>query len=259
MSDERAQEQGEEPEEERRLIDRYQAGVLSDRYLEMVLADWKNTGLLLLQAPVLALMAVMVWQNVERTTPTLYFVMVLSIFWIGCMNACREIVKEREFFLRERMFNLDVGAYLYSKVRVLALVGAIQVGIYSLILAQAIDLRVPIGWVLINLLVTILCGTCLGLLISASVKRSDYAVAWVPLVIIPQIVFSEFTISEDQFQGLSEIIFRLMPSRWSYESLMEFGGTSTQVMSGAGYLLPPLVYCLIFLGVAYPILRWQKF
>lgn len=242
-----------------RFIDRYQAGVLSDRYMEMVLADWKNTGLLLLQAPILAFMAVMVWMNVDRTSPTLYFVMVLSIFWIGCMNACREIVKERALFLRERMFNLDVGAYLYSKVRVLSLVGIVQVGLYSFIVAKWIDVRVPIGWLIITLLATLLCGTCLGLFISSVVKRSDYAVGLVPLVIIPQIVFSEFTISEDQFQGFSEVAFRMMPSRWSYESLVEFGQTAPHALTGAAYLLPVLGYCVLFLAMAYPILRIQKY
>ncbi len=260
MSEEKLQpEEGYEDDGSSDLIDSYQAGVLSDRYLEMVLGDWRNTGLLLLQAPVLAFVAVMVWQNVERTTPTLYFVMVLSLFWIGCMNACREIVKERELFLRERMFNLDVGAYLYSKVRVLALVGTVQVGLYSVIVARAIDVRIPIGWLLINLLATVMCGTCLGLLISSAVRRSDYAVAWVPLVIIPQIIFSEFTIPEDQFQGASEVVFKLMPSRWSYESLLEFGDTGQDYLMGASYLLPVLGYCALFLLIAYPILRMQRY
>jgi len=241
------------------IIDWYQGGVLSDRYLEMVLADWKNTGLLLLQAPVLAFMAVLVWQNVEQTTPALYFVMVLSMFWVGCMNACREICKERQLFLRERMFDLDIGAYLYSKIRVLALVGIVQVGLYAVIVARAIDVRVPIGWLLINLLITVLCGTCLGLLISAAVERSDYAVGLVPLVIIPQIIFSEFTISEDQFQGVSEALFVAMPARWGYESLMHFGDTSIDYLAGAGHLLPLVGYCLLFLLIAYPILMWQRY
>jgi ABC transport system ATP-binding/permease protein len=246
-------------EKKDRFFDRYQAAVLSDRYMDIIRADWKNTGLLLLQAPVLAFMAVMVWQNVDKTTPTLYFVMVLSMFWIGCMNACREIVKERALFLRERMFNLDVGSYLYSKVRVLTLVGIVQVGLYAVIVAKHIDTRVPIGWLLLALLATVLCGTCLGLLISATVKRSDYAVGLVPLVIIPQIVFSEFTIPEDQYQGLSQWIFRLMPSRWGYESLMEFAQTAPQALVGAGYMLVMVVYSLVFLLIAYPILKWQKY
>ena len=258
MSDESEITDDEKPTK-RGVIDSYQASVLTDRYLETVLADWKNTGLLLLQAPALALMAVMVWQNVDRASPSLYFVMVLSIFWIGCMNACREIVKERALFLRERMFNLDVGAYLYSKVRVLALVGTVQVGIYGLIVLKGIDVRVPMGWLFIGLFFTMLCGTCLGLLISSVVRRSDYAVGLVPLVIIPQIIFSEFTISADQFRGLSEVLFTAMPSRWAYESLLEFSQTAPDQIRAAGHLLPMIGYCVLFLAIAYPLLRMQKY
>lgn len=254
-------EQSAQPEAARedRFFDRYQAGVLADRYLEIVLSDWKNTLLLLMQAPLLAFMAVMVWQNVDKTTPTLYFVMVLSIFWIGCMNACREIVKERQLFLRERMYNLDVGSYLYSKVRVLSLVGVVQVGLYALIVAKYIDTRVPIGWLILVLLATLLCGTCLGLLISAAVKRSDYAVGLVPLVIIPQIVFSEFTIDADNFAGISEWLFLLMPARWGYESLLEFAQTAPQALVGAANMLALIGYSGLFLILAYPLLRWQKY
>ena len=120
-------------------------------------------------------------------------------------------------------------------------------------------MRVAIGWLLIALLATVLCGMCLGLLISASVKRSDYAVAWVPLVIIPQIVFSEFTISEDSFEGASEVVFKLMPSRWSFEALVEFGQTSPDVLVAAAHLLPMVGYCAVFLVIAYPILSLQKY
>ena len=241
----------------RGVIDSYQAGVLTDRYLETVLADWKNTGILLIQAPILAFLAVMVWQNVSRAGPGLYFLMVLSIFWIGCMNACREIVKERALFLRERMFNLDVGAYLYSKVRVLFLVGAVQVAVYSFIVAKWIDLRVPIGWVLVGLLFTMLCGTSLGLMISSLVRRSDYAVGLVPLVILPQIIFSEFMIPKDQFKGWSEVLHLGMPARWPYEAMVEFAQTSPDFIRGALHLLPG--YSLLFLLIAYPVLRVQRY
>ena len=45
-------------------INWYQGSVLADRYLETILSDWKNTLLLLVQAPALAGMAV----AVELTT-----------------------------------------------------------------------------------------------------------------------------------------------------------------------------------------------
>ncbi|MFU8804390.1 MAG: ABC transporter permease [Bradymonadaceae bacterium] len=241
------------------LIDWYQGGVLSDRYLETILADWKNTGLLLVQSPLLALMAVGVWGNLDRANESLYFVMVLSAFWLGCMNACREIVKERPLFLREKMFNLDVGAYLYSKVRVLSLVASVQVILYALIVTKWLDTRVPIGWLVINLLFVALCGTALGLLISACARRSDYAVGIVPLVVLPQILFSELAIGKDHFKGASEVAYKLMPSRWGFESLREFAQTGPNHIEAAGYLLPLIGFSLLFLLIAYPILRWQRY
>lgn len=240
-------------------IDWYQGGVLADRYLESILADWKNTGLLLIQAPFLAVLAVLVWQNVDKATGSLYFVMTLSGIWLGCMDACREIVKERELFLREKMFNLDVAAYLYSKIRVLALLNVVQVVAYVAILHKFLDTRIPIGWAIINMLVSTLCGTCLGLLISASVRRSDYAVGLVPLVILPQILFSEFAISKDDFSGVSEWIFILTPSRWGYESLVEFSQTNASHLEGAAKLLPLLAFGVVFLTVAWLILRRQRY
>jgi len=241
------------------FIDWYQGGVLADRYLETILADWKGTGLLLLQAPILAALAVLVWQNVGQSTPSLYFVMVLSNLWIGCMDACREIVKERPLFLREKMVNLNVASYLYSKVRVLALLDCVQVVTYSLIVFKWVSVDVPIGWLIVTLLFTAFCGTCLGLVLSSFVKRSDYAVGLVPLVIIPQILFSEFAIKADQFSGVSKIIYDLMPARWGYEALVEFAKTDGSALIGAADTFPLLVFSAVFLAVAYPILRVQRY
>ena len=237
------------------LVNWRQGGVLADRYLETILSDWKNTGLLIVQAPLLAAMAAAVWGNIGSATASLYFVMTLSAFWLGCSGACREIVKERPLFLRERMINLEVGAYLYSKMRVLALLNVVQVVTYSLIVHNWVDVRVPVGWLILNLLFTALCGTALGLLISASVEKSDYAVGMVPLVILPQILFSEFAISADSFEGATEIVYELMPAGWGYESLKEFAKTSPDYLLAAGYVMPLAGFTLLFLLIAYPILR----
>ncbi len=241
------------------LIDWYQAGILSDRYLETILADWKNTGLLLIQSPILAGLAVMVWQNLGEATSSLYFVMTLSAIWLGCMDACREIVKERELFLREKMYNLNVPAYVYSKVRVLALLNVVQVVMYAAIITKWVDVGIPIGWTIINLLFSTLCGTCLGLMISASVRRSDYAVGLVPLVILPQILFSEFAIKKDQFEGVSEAIYWAMPSRWGFESLQEFAKTDDDIFTANGKLLPLAIMGLLFLVISWLVLRRQKY
>ncbi len=237
----------------------YQGGVLADRYTETILADWKNTLLLLVQAPLLAIMAVAVWGNVDSATKSLYFVMTLSAIWLGCIDSCREIVKERSLFLRERMVNLEVGAYLYSKVRVLALLNVVQIVTYSIIVARYLDVRVPIGWLILSLLCSSLFGTCLGLLLSSAVRRSDYAVGLVPLVILPQILFSELAISKDNFEGYTEYIYKLMPSRWGFESLMEFARTEPNVIDAVAFNIPLLLFGGVFLGISYPLLKLQKF
>lgn len=241
------------------FIDWFEGNILADRYLETILADWKGTGLLLLQAPLLAALAVMVWGNVGRATESLYFVMTLSMLWVGCMDGCREIVKERALLLREKMAGLNIASYLYAKVRVLSLLACVQATAYAIIIYKYIDTRIPVGWIIITMMITTVCGVCLGLMISAFVKRSDYAVGLVPLVIIPQILFSQFAISEDKFEGASEVIYTLMPSRWGYESLLEFANTGGNTVSAIGYLVPLMIFSVVFVAAAYPILRIQKY
>lgn len=236
-----------------------QSNILADRYLETLLADWKGTLLLLVQAPILAFLAVMVWGNIGKATESMFFVMVLSALWLGCINASREIVKERPLFLREKMANLNVASYIYSKVYVLSLLSAVQIFLYTMIVWKFVNIHVAVGWLGIVLLFTAMCGTCLGLLISSLVNRADYAVALVPLVIIPQLVFSEFAIPEDQFKGVSKIIFKLMPTRWGFESLIRFGSTEVKYFEGLAHLLPLVTFAIIFLAIAYPILRRQKY
>lgn len=236
-----------------------QSSVLADRYFDMILADWGGTALLLLQAPLLAGMAVLVWGNTGSANRSLYFVMVLSSLWLGCMDACREIVKERALFLRERMFNLEVGAYLLSKLRVLLIVNGVQAILYTAIIASQLDVRVHAVWLGLVLLLTTLVGTCLGLLISAASKRSDYAVAVVPLVILPQILFSEFAIAKDDFAGVSEVIYTLMPSRWSYDALVEWAKTEPDYGAITVHLLPLPLFCVVFLALAWPLLHFKRY
>ncbi len=236
-----------------------QSGVLADRYLETILADWRGTLLLLVQAPLLAVMAALVWGNLGSATESLYFVIVLSGIWLGCMDACREIVKERALFLRERMVNLEVLPYLLSKVRVLVLLNVVQVALYVGIVAWSLDVRVGVVGCFGVMLLSTVVGTCLGLLISAGVRRSDYAVGLVPLVILPQLLFSRFAIQEDDFAGLSRVIYALMPSRWGYDALVELARTEPDYVRVGLDLAPLPLFGAVFLLLAWPLLKMQRY
>jgi ABC transport system ATP-binding/permease protein len=193
--------------------------LLTRRYFDLVTRDTRNTAILLAQAPLVALfvaLAVKTDQPERGPTSTMFLIMSLSALWFGCSNAARELTKEAAIYARERMVNLRVIPYVASKFFVLQWLALLQVGtmltiVYFLragygindppeactrwgILAcsQLILDGVPGNfWMhLLNLYLTALNGIGLGLLISAIVSNSDKAMSLVPLLLIPQVLFS---------------------------------------------------------------------
>lgn len=213
----------------RKLIDWRQAGILADRYLDVILGDVRTTLLLLLQAPLIAALIVLRWNNVNATD-SLFFVLSLTAVWFGCVNAAREIVKEKRIFLRERMLNLNVGAYLYSKFKILALLNFLQCLALVGIVHYYVHLGSRVPCYFLILLITSLAGTALGLLISSWVSSEDKAVGIVPLVIIPQILFSQFVLPQDLIAGFAMWLEKLMIVKWSYDLFSAFRSDEIQVV-----------------------------
>jgi ABC-type multidrug transport system permease subunit len=52
-------------------------------------------------------------------------------------------------------------------------------------------------------------------------NSQDKAVAMVPLVIIPQILFSEFALPKELHEGVTKYLERLMIVGWGYENFKE--------------------------------------
>jgi hypothetical protein len=202
-------------------IDRRQAAILSDRYLATVLGEPAALLMTLAQAPLLGAATAGVFANRANDTETTYFVICLSAFFLGAINSSREIVKERALFLRERMFNLDVGAYLASKLGVQGVLSAVSSALLVVVVAASVPLRVGLGWTLAITIATGLVGSAVGLLISAAVSSTDKAVALVPIVVIPQILFSDFMIGRGHLENWTGAAEKLMPVHWGYEALRE--------------------------------------
>src|SRR6476646_3128567 len=64
----------------------------------------------------------------EDHTAAMFFV-VVSAVWFGTSNSAREIVTERAIYLRERMVNLSLFNYVFSKFIILSLVCILQCSI----------------------------------------------------------------------------------------------------------------------------------
>ena len=226
-------------------IDRRQVGILADRYLDVLIGDVKGTSLLLIQAPLIGVAIAGVWSNVSRDSASLYF----------AVNACREIVKERALFLREKMYNLSVGAYLVSKYRVQAVLILIQCALMVIIVARFVPLEVNVVALGMAMFVVALSGTAIGLLVSSWASRADRAVTMVPLFVIPQILFSDFVLGEDKLSNWTATAAQLMPVHWGYEALKTMRETSPDwfTVIAAGVVLSAMV--VVAFGAALALLR----
>lgn len=201
-------------------IDWRQQHILADRYLEIICNDWGNTFLLLAQAPAIAALVILRWQNAPLT-PSLYFILTISAVWFGCINACRELVKERPVYRRERLVNLDIGSYLLSKVQILAMLGFIQCLLLLGLVHHYIHLRGNLIFLFLTLFLTSCVGTALGLFLSALVNNSDQAVGLAPLVTIPQILFSKFILAQEFLKGIPALLEKMTIVKWAWEAFEE--------------------------------------
>jgi len=215
--------------------------ILTRRYIDLVLRDRRNLFILLLQAPIIALVLLLITEPnvllahmkgiiadgvVQRNeAKTLLFMIAIASIWFGIFNAAREIAKEVPIFVRERMVNLNIGAYMFSKVAVLGLMALVQSTLFLLILSIGIEFpddagvlfpSLPLLELFITVLLSALASTALGLLISALVGKPNRAFSIVPLILILQIVFAGLIFRID---GPITVLSWLTISRWSLDAL----------------------------------------
>lgn len=150
------------------------------------------------------------------------FIMSFAAVMFGCINAAREIVKEGPIYRRERTVNLGIIPYMFSKCTVLGVLCLLQSGV----LALMVNLKAPFHQgvflpvlleVYITLALTSLAGLMLGLAISALVPNTDRAMSFVPIVLIPQVIFSGVIFSLDG--PATQAIGGLFAARWAIAGL----------------------------------------
>ncbi len=175
--------------------------LLARQWAQMV-SDWRNL-LFLAGQPVLvgALIAWAVKGTMDDNALVLFFIAV-STLWFGCSNGVQEIVGERQIYRRERMVGLRMAPYLASKIIFLTAITAAQTGILFGIAGLAGGL--PAGdpwWQAAGLAAMTLTAASIGLLISSMARTVLQGVFLVPILMIPQIVLSGFTVPASRMSG----------------------------------------------------------
>jgi ABC-type multidrug transport system ATPase subunit len=224
-----------------------QFGILTRRYTDLMLRDRRNLAILLLQAPIIAvlvwllaspnaLIGSMVEDTIQRVdAQNLLFILSVVAIWFGVINSAREITKERAIYRRERLSNLTILPYLSSKVTVLSVLMLIQnVSLLAILAIPLLERGVTFptdtglllpAWseIFITMMLTSLAGMAIGLFISSASRNADQAISLVPLVLIPQILFTGIIFKLES--GITDVLSWFMVSRWSLDAL----GTSTHL------------------------------
>ncbi|MEO8649607.1 MAG: FHA domain-containing protein [Acidobacteriota bacterium] len=209
---------------------------LSRRYLQVLLKDKINLFILFAQAPIIALLTFFAMGS-DKPRDFVYFVVALVAVWFGTSVAAREIIRERPVYRRERMFNLGILPYVFSKLFILGIIVGIQcfvlfvplklLHVAGLMSMPGEFLGVPQFWAM---LLTSAVGIALGLLISALVRTSEMATSLVPLILIPQILFSGLI---GVPAGISKVASMAMPAAWSFDTMKRFSTLDTLEEEGA--------------------------
>ena len=191
--------------------------VLLLRQWAILKADWKNLMLVLGQPIFIA--ALVTW--VSRDSSLVLFFAYIATLWFGCGNAAQEIVKELPMFRRERLIGLGRHEYLLAKFISLGRITIVQslllYGMMQLLsggVGGSPALQIP------GLIMAALASTGIGLAISAWSRSILQAVMLVPLVLIPQILFSGFMPPAGDMKSGPYAVSRMMPSA-AAQSIMD--------------------------------------
>lgn len=165
---------------------------LTQRFLEIKLKDFRNTLLLLAQAPIVAFILAFITDSTPNDGRTIFIAAVIAI-WLGANNAIREIVSETAVYTRERLVNLKIPSYVLSKFAILSLIGLIQCFLFVLILTLFSRFEwTDFTMLTLILYLSLLAGAAIGLFFSALVSSTEKAMSILPLILIPQLLLSGF-------------------------------------------------------------------
>ncbi|MCR9173861.1 MAG: ATP-binding cassette domain-containing protein [bacterium] len=161
----------------------------------------------------------------NENIPQYIFIAVIVSIFLGLTVAAEEINKDKEILSRESYLHISRSSYLYSKVLIMFTISAIQTGLFLLI--GNLILGISENWLeyWLVLFSTACASNLLGLNISSAFNSAKVIYIIVPLLIIPQLLFSGVIVKFDKLHpSLSDAnkvpwVGNMMISRWAYEGL----------------------------------------
>jgi hypothetical protein len=154
----------------------------------------------------------------------LFMSVVVSLF-IGLTISAEELFRDRRILKREKFLNLSKGAYLSSKILIVFTISAIQMLTFLLISNYILEIK-GLSFSMWAILFSTACfANTLGLNISAGLNSIVAIYILIPLMLVPQLLFSGVIVDFNKMHSSISntnrvpVIGNIMVSRWSYEAL----------------------------------------
>jgi ABC-type multidrug transport system ATPase subunit/ABC-type multidrug transport system permease subunit len=218
-------------EKPRRQFGLQQWSALVRRNIYVKLRDRAQTAVLLAQAPLFAILVVLVnyplkaaaasardFGDLALKLPVVHFLMVVAAVWFGCNNAARDVVGEWTIYKRERMVTLKLTSYVFSKFAVLLALCIFQCGAMLGIVYLICGLHSNFLSDFLVLLMSAMIGAGLGLCVSALSRTTESAIALLPVVLLPIIALGGGMRPIYQMPKAGQILSLAIPSRWAFEA-----------------------------------------
>jgi ABC-type multidrug transport system ATPase subunit len=202
--------------------------ILLQRQLAIFKADSKNLIILLAQPIIIG--ALVAWAANDAQLQE--FFAYIATLWFGCSNSAQEIVKEMPIYRRERLVGLGRFSYLTSKFVWMAGLTAIQsLLLYGTIAIGRLGVHGAFQWQIVGLILLAFAATGIGLTMSAFARSPMQAIMLVPLLLIPQILFSGFTVPAKDMSVSVLTLSQIMPS-FASERIADVSFLIDQKISG---------------------------
>jgi ABC-type multidrug transport system ATPase subunit/pSer/pThr/pTyr-binding forkhead associated (FHA) protein/ABC-type multidrug transport system permease subunit len=208
-----------------------QIGTLTRRYARVFARDRRNLIVIGAQVPLLGLATGLLYRKGVFDTGVppdllragesaqLLFLLTTICIWFGAIAASREIVKERTVLTRELAIGVRPGAYLASKLLLLGAVTGTQAVLFALLVFALRPLDEPADvtrTVVVLLIATAWAAVAMGLLVSAFAASEDQASSYIPLILVPQLLFGGAIVPVEQMGQPVKALSGLVFAQWSF-------------------------------------------
>lgn len=202
---------------------------LMARYARTFMRERRTAAILLAQAPIMGLLIGLLYparllarpDELPTRSAQFIFLLITAAFWLGLIDSCREIVKERSIVMRELAVGVRLDAYVLAKALPLFLLGTIQIALLLAVATAIQPLHARSGTYLslaVILVLTTWSSVGIGLVVSTFARSVDQATSLIPLLLIPQLLFGGALVAFSRMTAPIKALADLMVSRWAFSA-----------------------------------------